>query len=164
MISNRTDWETPREVFNWAERKWGPFYLDAAATKENALCIEYLDTKDDSLSCSWCEESGNGAVWVNPPYSRGIEPWIDKMIEEGKQCRVVALLPAKTDTQWFAKVWDTCDEIVFHTGRYRFTLNGEPHDVGTFGTLFAKWDPLIELRDKFVGPMVWRMDSSEMFK
>ena len=47
-------------------------------------------------------------VFVNPPYGRGLAPWVAKArreVEEGRAKTVVALLPARPDTAyWHAHV------------------------------------------------------------
>jgi hypothetical protein len=44
---------------------------------------------------------------MNPPYGRHIGKWIDKAIGEANRgATVVCLIPAKTETRWWAKFWD----------------------------------------------------------
>ena len=45
-----------------------------------------------------------GRVFMNPPYGREIGCWVAKAVnavESGSAERVVALLPARTDTRWW---------------------------------------------------------------
>lgn len=92
------EWRTPPGFFRFATAMWGPFDLDVAATKENALCVRYYTKENNALMLDWV-----GRVWCNPPYSR-ILPWIRKAIFEtrGPYCPIaVLLLPPNVDTEWF---------------------------------------------------------------
>ncbi len=60
---------------------------------------------------------------MNPPYGREIGKWIEKAkIEASNGSKVVALLPARTDTKWFHEnIYNNkfC-EIRFLKGRLKF--------------------------------------------
>lgn len=92
------DWATPLDLFNSLSAKHGPFDLDAAARPETAKVSFFYTKEDNGLELPWC-----GVVWVNPPYSHP-RPWCEKALEEitnGNATRVVMLLPAAIDTNWF---------------------------------------------------------------
>src|SRR5262249_42668683 len=58
-----------------------------------------LTGQDDGLSLPW-----HGTVFVNPPYGRAIARWIAKArgeVERGNASKVVALIPARTDTAYW---------------------------------------------------------------
>ena len=127
--SERHDWRTPPELFEAIETQvlttlgqrrdcsWN-FTLDAAASDDNHLCIDYFTEKDDALSQDWYT---SGWVWVNSPYGRDIGKWVDKAIEEHKKgAKIVLLAFASTDTQWFAKAWEAASATIFLTGRVNF--------------------------------------------
>jgi phage N-6-adenine-methyltransferase len=62
-----------------------------------------------------CKKEGCTAVYVP-----GIEDWIKKAYDESqKGCRVVCLLPARTDTRWFHN-YCTKGQIEFIKGRLKF--------------------------------------------
>ncbi len=110
------DRPTPRYVFDHLNAVHH-FDLDAAADKSNALCARYFSKERDALKQKWVST----AVWLNPPYGR-IEQFLKKASEElrgGNAGKVVALLPAWTDTPWFAK-YASHGQITFLTGRLKF--------------------------------------------
>lgn len=122
MTSDRTDWETPRDIFDRLDAFWH-FDLDAAASDDNALCTDYFTVKDDGLAQSWAGRR----VWLNPPYGRNVAEWIRKAYEETRDGRtvVVALIPARTDTRWYHDwIEGRAAEVKFLRGRLKYTLGG----------------------------------------
>ncbi len=96
MFSSETDlWSTPQDLFDKLNETYH-FVLDVCATKENTKCKEYFTKEQDGLMQNW--GGYEGFKWMNPPYGREIGRWVKKAFESGK---VVALLPARTDTLWF---------------------------------------------------------------
>lgn len=95
-------WRTPPELFRWLDKHYG-FYCDLAATAENALCNWWMGDKGYGIVHSdwpigeWC--------WCNPPYGKGIANWTrlfaDYATKDFNSPRIVALLPANTDSKWF---------------------------------------------------------------
>lgn len=119
--SKRADWETPDELFWRLAKQWGPFSVDAAATKDNALCKAFFSPENDGLSQSWGPPGTR--VWVNPPYGRGtVGKWVQKAFEESRKgVRVVMLLPARTDQGWFHDVvLPFAFKVEYLRGRVRF--------------------------------------------
>ena len=71
---------------------------------------------DDGLSREW-----HGSVYMNPPYGRTIDQWVAKLLAShgaGTVPAAIALLPARTDTQWFRQVRDA--QVCFIAGRLAF--------------------------------------------
>lgn len=77
--SLHVDWRTPKPIFDAWVARWGPAWLDAAATKDNKLCEYWLGPGadvDDALSVDWeptqeiITEYGKN-IWLNHPYSKG---------------------------------------------------------------------------------------------
>ncbi len=147
LMSSRSDeWETPATLFMELGYE---FYLtlDVAASSDNRKCREYygLDhpVYSDGLIGGWLDRlkaigSVQGACWMNPPYSRGLQA---KFIRKAAQERLrgvltVALLPARTDTKVFheciydASKWQARPgiEIRLLPGRLKFggATNGAP--------------------------------------
>lgn len=114
------DWATPKHIFEKYDARYS-FKLDVAASSINRLCenwfgLDHPDvTKRDGLTADW---SGYGAIWCNPPYGRIIAKWVDKALEAENS--VVMLLPSRTDTQWFHKLWNKAEDIEFVKGRLKF--------------------------------------------
>ena len=114
--SKSNEWETPKHVFDYLNDIYN-FELDAAATKENALCKNYFTLDDDSLKQDWSKYK---SIFLNPPYGKDIGKFIEKAYKESlKGSVVVLLIPSRTDTKW----WHTyCSrgEIIFIKGRLKF--------------------------------------------
>ena len=119
--SDRSDWETPQDFFNRLNRIY-EFTLDVCATAENTKCNLYYTPEDDGLSQSWKYH----VCWLNPPYGREISAWMRKAYLETKKgnCRVVALIPARTDTKWWHRYVMKAATIGLVKGRLTF-VGGE---------------------------------------
>ena len=121
--SEKHDWETPQEVFGWLNEEFD-FGLDAAASDHNAKCKRYLTQQDNSLAIDWSKIATS--VWLNPPYGRGIDVWLEKAYKESlKGCVVVCLVFARPDTNWWHTWAQKAAEIRFVKGRLRFSRNGK---------------------------------------
>lgn len=146
------DRETPPEVFDEFDKRFGPFTLDAAASAHNAKCRAYYDREDDGLARTWQSD----IVWCNPPYS-DIRPWVEKAWKEwrlrnlyGDQPRrIVMLLPAnRTEQAWWQDLIeparrDGSIEVEFIRGRMRFIAAGDdeikPNARPPFGVCLVIW-------------------------
>lgn len=127
--SERQNWETPRNFFNELDKKYN-FMYDLAASKENSKCPLYFTEEENSLKQDWyklCSDSLKW-LWINPPYGRGItEQWVKKCDEEAqKGANIIALLPARTDTNFFHKYIYKKYDFNLLKGRLKFELGGEP--------------------------------------
>ncbi len=123
--SKHHDWATPADLFELINDEFA-FTLDAAAGPENAKVSAYFTKNDDALAQDWAEAAGTGgAVFVNPPYGRGIGKWLKKCAEEGQRVTVAALVFARTDVKWFHRyVMPLASEVRFIKGRLNFTRDG----------------------------------------
>jgi len=122
------DYETPWWFYNWADQRWGPFTLDAAASAENAKVKDHFFTQEqDSLVQEW-----SGKVWCNPPYGRMTGPFVQKarkQTEQGYAQRVALLVHPKTDTIWWHDHVPFAKEVACIKGRIKFVNGGEsPRD------------------------------------
>ncbi len=142
--SEKMTWGTPQKLFDKLNKMYGPFDLDAAASKENAKCNQYYSESDDSLKMSWITFSPPtygyagmpelppppqvSRVWLNPPYGRGIGKWLKKAAEEAqKGATVVCLVPSRTGSAWFQNAVSEASELLFLKGRVVFeTSPGVP--------------------------------------
>ena len=88
--SNKKDWETPDDLFQFFNQKY-KFQLDVCATHANRKVRIYYN--NSGLIRPWTDSN-----WMNPPYGREIIEWVAKASENPI---TVALLPARTDTKWF---------------------------------------------------------------
>lgn len=124
MFSSRSDnWGTPRDIFDKLDSVFH-FTLDPAASHSNHLCDKYYTEEDDGLAQSWSGE----CVYCNPPYSRRAGKsqaiaWVAKSLTEALHpgTRIVMLLPARTDTQyWQHAIFPHASFVLFYEGRIRF--------------------------------------------
>lgn len=114
------EWYTPGWVF---ERLGLTFDLDPCHPEGDRLPWLPADrafTKaDDGLSQPW-----EGRVWLNPPYGAETPRWLERMSEHRHG---IALVMARTDTQWFHRHGATADAVCFLEGRVKFVnRDGEP--------------------------------------
>ncbi len=135
--SDKTDWRTPRELFDRLDAKYH-FTLDAAATAENALCKSYYTEADDGLSKSWDGE----IVFCNPPYDRSVDKWVKKG-SEIKRGICVMLLAARTDTRRFHNWIYHQAEVEFIKSRVHFLHpDGTPAGAAPFPSMIVVWHHL----------------------
>lgn len=115
--SKTDDWATPQDLFDKLNNHFN-FTLDVCASDDNAKCSEYFTVDDDGLQQDWTRTSG--AVWMNPPYGRGIGEWMRKAYEAGQQGKtVVCLVPARTCTAWWHD-YAVKGDVLFLRGRLKF--------------------------------------------
>ena len=137
--SKNSERETPDKLFDLLHYEFN-FQLDAAATKENTKCTKYIDVKTNALDEPW---NPNGAVWLNPPYSRGIIGQFMEMawmMSAEYDTDVVCLVPADPSTRWWREhivndynrlsEANISVEIRFLTPRVRFLFQGVPMKGG----------------------------------
>ena len=105
------EWLSPPELVI----KLGKFDLDPCSP----INAPFLHAKnnytiaDDGLSKDWF-----GRVYLNPPYGRGMELWMEKLKNHGNG---IALIYARTDTRYFFEhIWNDANGILFVKGRIRF--------------------------------------------
>lgn len=106
----------------------GTIGLDPCTTADNPVgAMRFYTPADDGLSKTWLYynlDAGDGltsSVYVNPPYGKAREPWVEKCIEAGARGQeVVLLIPAATDTRIFQRAAETATAIVFVRGRVKF--------------------------------------------
>lgn len=109
-----------REFGTWAGD--GRIGLDPCSTDDNPTDAEVFYTVDvDGLTQSWGDKDWRPDVFVNPPYGKAREPWVDRCIEASANGqRVILLIPAATDTRVFQRAMTTATAVVFVRGRLKF--------------------------------------------
>ena len=132
LFSSRTDlWETPQDFFNKVNKEFN-FTLDVCANNENKKCAKYYSIEKNGLLQKW-----EGVCWMNPPYGKTIGKWVKKAYEESrKNCIVVGLLPARTDTSYFHDYIYNKAEIRFIRGRLKF---GGSKNSAPFPSMLVIW-------------------------
>ena len=113
--SNKPDWSTPNYLFDLLNTEFN-FTIDVCANELNKKCNAFYSIEEDGLSKSW-----NGIIWMNPPYGRGIDKWIEKAYKSSLDgCICVCLVPVRSDTKWWHKYVMKASEIRFLTKRLSF--------------------------------------------
>ena len=112
--SKSNEWATPQDTFDKLNDEFH-FTLDPCATSDNHKCDRFYTLENNGLLQDWTGER----VFMNPPYSKEISKWMQKLAESNVELGV-ALVPARTDTKWFHNyVYGKC-ELRFIKGRLKF--------------------------------------------
>ena len=64
---------------------------------------------------------------MNPPYGREIDDWVAKLVSEyeaGNVTEAIALVPSRTDTQWWQRLREY--HVCLVSGRLKFIGNNDP--------------------------------------
>ena len=102
------DWSTPEYVYDYLN-KYYKFDFDPCP----------LRSTFDGLIIDWGKSN-----FVNPPYSN-IKDFVDKAIAQNKKGKtVVMLIPARTDTLNFLKLYEHGCNFEFIVGRLAFSDRG----------------------------------------
>ena len=128
---DKNAWQTPKDVFNWLQCKFGRFDLDGCADAKNALCCRYIGEQgtddDENLSIApdfladnlfdlLLDEVAEMCsfplrIFVNPPYSNPT-PFVKRAAELRKAGYfVVMLLPMDKTTEWFEIIRKEANEV-----------------------------------------------------
>ena len=105
------EWLTPPEII----RAVGPFDLDPCSpiARPWDTASRHYTIRENGLWMPW-----EGRVWLNPPYGRETELWLEKMASHGNG---IALTFARTETKMFFKhVWPAASAFLFISGRLYF--------------------------------------------
>lgn len=114
--SSFQNWGTPRWLFRELDREFS-FKLDAAASKDNALCKNFFTKEDNALERDWFSF---GSVFCNPPYNN-MMAWVKKAyLESLRGSLVVMVVPGNTSTRWFHEWVLGKAEIRFVKGKVKF--------------------------------------------
>lgn len=139
MFSKASDnWSTPRAYYDALNVAFS-FGVDAAATKQNALCGHYYGIDEgsrltrphclgDALTAPW-SQFAHEPHWCNPPYSLCREFVAKAAKERLLGVLTVMLIPSRTDTRYFHDhLWDADEhttrpgiELWFVKGRLKFS-------------------------------------------
>ncbi|WP_304064042.1 DNA N-6-adenine-methyltransferase [Pedobacter glucosidilyticus] len=118
------EWLTPPSLV----KMLGEFDLDPCSPENPPFThakVNYT-IKSNGLEKIWF-----GRVYMNPPYGKGMEKWLEKLKIHGNG---IALIFARTETKTFFKhIWDDADALLFVKGRIKF-FNLEGKQVGTPGS------------------------------
>jgi hypothetical protein len=115
---------TPKEIIEAVIECMGAIDLDPCSNSYESPNVPagfHFTQADDGLSKHWA-----GRVYMNPPYGREISKWVDKLCAEynaGRVSEAIALVPARTDTDWFDQLIDGYKFHCFVHGRLVFIGN-----------------------------------------
>ena len=166
--SETVEWGTPQQFFDNMNKRFGPFTLDAAASRKNHKCKHYFTKSDDALSRRWIKpivtSNHTNIVWCNPPYGHGVGKWVEKAVQQvslGHCQRVVMLLRSTTDVKWFHDwAWPYCSEMVFVKGRMCFDKGDGENKPAVFPSIVLVIElPVIkQFFGKQAAPRISRVD------
>ena len=131
MSSDSPEWYTPSDIVSRVVKVLDGIDLDPCSNSHdnpNVPAGAHYTQADDGLSQPW-----HGTVYMNPPYGRGIDQWVQKLRDEfymGNVVAAVALVPARTDTRWFRILRDF--PVCFLDGRLRFHNGDDSGDAAPF--------------------------------
>lgn len=109
--NTKVEWLTPPELV----KQLGEFDLDPCCPIDAPFyhATNHYTIIDDGLSKEW-----KGRVYLNPPYGRGMELWLEKLKQHGNG---IALIFARTETKcFFEHIWHDADAVLFVKGRIKF--------------------------------------------
>jgi site-specific DNA-methyltransferase (adenine-specific) len=167
QAAQSTDQQTPRDLFDALWEAFGGFDLDPCCTPDQYTARKvlknggHIHVPPDFGNVAGCEQSQKatgrihldgldqrwyGKAFMNSPYGPALRKWVPKAVHE-VECDnaelVVALVPAKTDTQWWqryvlAQVTEEgyeCDNCLTKPTEIRFirgrlTFEGFPAPAG----------------------------------
>jgi len=133
FMSEKQNWATPPELFEELHREFN-FDIDVCAEEWNAKLPRFWTEEDNCLFRSW----KGLRCFMNPPYGREIKLFIEKASTSDAEL-VVALLPARTDTQYFHKFIYGRAEIRFIKGRVAFHTEDGPGKSAPFPSMIVIW-------------------------
>ena len=96
---------TPEWLMQRVAAFLGPDYYDPCPAS-------FGNIAENGLALTW-----RGRVWLNPPYSAAIRPWVRKAMTE-PVTELLMLVPCCTDTAWFQPLW--AHSLCFISGRVKF--------------------------------------------
>jgi hypothetical protein len=103
----------------WIIDALGPFDLDPCAAWPRPWDCASFNAKEDQngLNLMWgC--FGSGLVFLNPPFHRyEVHKWVEKLAQHNNG---IALLHARTETEWFRPCWQHASAILFMAQRIAF--------------------------------------------
>lgn len=117
-LSHHSDeWSTPKDIYE-------------VICKHQCFDPCKLGQKEDGLLMNWCDYN-----YVNPPFSK-LSEFVDKSIEEWSENgnKTILLMPCRTDTQYFKRLFQKNADFIFICGRLKF---GESNKYAPFPTMIV---------------------------
>jgi hypothetical protein len=126
------EWYTPPGIF---EALGLTFDLDPCSPAGGLDWVparRFFSIEDDGLGKPW-----DGRVWLNPPYGPNTERWMRKLAAHGDG---VALVFARTETEWWQQTVIASHAVCFIAGRLTFVTAAKrpaPYNSGAPSALVA---------------------------
>ena len=131
--SDSPEWYTPEEVVGRVVEVLDGIDLDPCSNtgSPNIPARRYFTEVDDGLAHNW-----SGKVYMNPPFGKGIEQWVKKLVvqyEGGDVTEAIAMLPDHTSSAWFQPLWNFL--VLFASPRVKFIDgSGKRNPANTHGS------------------------------
>lgn len=138
--SRDQSWNTPQNVIDAIVRVLGRIGLDPCSNENSIVPArhEWRPERDgDSLGKIW---TGRGLVFVNPPY-KNVAEWMTKCGEQRAiGAELVALIPARTETEWWGEAIESGALPGYWRGRIAFLRGGARKKVSApFPSALLYW-------------------------
>jgi DNA N-6-adenine-methyltransferase (Dam) len=122
----------------------GTIGLDPCTTEDNPVgAARFYCPPADGGALDWDAET----IFVNPPYGKVREHWVQRCADAGMRgSQVILLMPAATDTLIFQQALATANEVLFIQGRVKFgTLRPNRRQVAaSHPSALLSWNALLE--------------------
>ena len=100
----------------------GRIGLDPCTESDNPTNAErFYCLPQDGCDLPWDATT----VFVNPPYGEVRDRWVERCISEGRQRKVILLMPSHTDTRTSQKALTACRSVLFVKGRIKYGVKRE---------------------------------------
>lgn len=139
---------TPDYILAPVRALMGGIDLDPCTEPDNpTAAARFYTPPQDGAALPWDATR----IFVNPPYGKARERWVQRCIDAGASgSRVVLLIPAHTDTRIFQRAAASATSVLFVRGRVKFgVLRPNRRQVAaSHPSVLIGWNvDLSELRD-----------------
>lgn len=159
----KVDWCTPPEIVDLLHRFSRPG-LDPCSNPGSIVRadVEWTDAQGvRTFEFGW---GGRGLVYCNPPYGKGIDLWIEKMIREADAgVEIIGMVPANCGSGWFKHLRATASDILFWNPRPNFIdpATGKPAPNGnTQDVCSPYWGSRVYRFRNIFGPQGWLLSGA----
>ena len=137
LQANSVEWWTPSIYIETARKVMGGIDLDPASIAEANLTVKakrFFDRAVNGLTKEW-----SGRIWLNPPYGREVQPFIEKLLDEwrsGHVSQAVVLLNSNSiESMWFVPLRQF--PLCIPRGRIHFISPDIEPRSATHGSVFV---------------------------
>ena len=166
--TGNNEWHTPAIYIEAAKKVFGEIDLDPASSEDanETICAKQIYTiHDDGLAQRW-----QGKVWMNPPYSsKLLKLFCEKLVTHyllNDVTEAIILVNNATETQWFNKLIEHANAVVFHKGRIRFNIQSKPKGSPLQGQVFIYLGENVEVFLKHFACFGWgvKLKGAQLWK